>query len=107
MNKIIRLMRNIVHDFMLLILPKKLLTKLLSCEEVSKILTMEEKAKLRNHPRVRFHILICQCCTDYKYQLEIIEKSSQKLKEFHLSTQQKDLINKSKQNLISRFSKKN
>lgn len=103
MNKIIRAIRIFVHDLMVFILPKSMLSHLMSCEDVSKILVEKRSLPLKKNIRVKLHILICQCCTDYKHQLQIIEENSKKLGNLELTPEQKDQINKSKEQLLERL----
>lgn len=103
MNYLIRKIRFIVHELAVLLLPKFILRKLLSCEEISKILVEGENSPHRKSFRVKMHILICQCCTEYEKQLEIIEKNTQILKSMNLTEKQKEKISSSKAKVLDRL----
>ena len=66
------------------LLPQSILKKMLSCEEVANILSQSCEISFR----ARMHIFICQCCTDYQSQLNIIEIQSKKMGIIHLSDEQ-------------------
>lgn len=106
MNKLIRLIRKVVHDLVLLITPKWARKHMLSCKEVLSLLNdQDQDHSFSKYMKLRMHLLICQCCTDYTDQMNIIEKQSQNLGKLQLTEDQINQINSSKTKVLSQLKK--
>ena len=100
----IKLIRKIIHDIMMIIMPKSVQKSLLSCKEVARILTEEhDSLSTVKIIKLKMHIMICQSCTDYKKQISIIEKNSKKLPQIYLDQETLEKVNKSKDDILKRL----
>lgn len=100
MKKLIRLLRHTIHHLMALLMPKKILSKLLSCQEVAKILATTPKLPPVKSLRVKLHIFLCQHCTDYKDQLQIIKQKSKDLNNLEYDADQEKQMTESKHKVL-------
>jgi hypothetical protein len=79
---------------------------MLSCEEVSFVLASEQKITVLKRIKLKAHLMICQNCTDYTHQLEIIKKECKKIKSPQLSKEQNQQISNVQDKLIERYKQK-
>jgi hypothetical protein len=101
MNKLIRIFRHLLHELVLFMVPKSIRKNMLSCEEVSRILADEEGHNSASVFKLKMHLFICQCCTDYSKQLNVIDERSRALSKVSLSDEQKSMIKKSQEKAIN------
>ncbi len=104
MNKFIRLIRSIIHDLVIFFVPKVLRKNMLSCEQVTQLLEQDHLSSSKK-VKLRMHLLICQCCTDYKSQVDIISEESKKLTQKSLTQEQLNRVKKSKFSIIEKYKK--
>ena len=91
-----------VHDLVIFTTPKWLKKKMISCEEVSKILTSNQKMGFFKKVQLKMHVLICQHCTDYKHQMIFINKSAKKIPLTLIKTNSNQ-IERSKEEVLKRL----
>ncbi len=102
MSKFIRIFRSIIHDLVILLVPKVLRKNMLSCEQVTQLLEQDQLSGSKRL-KLKMHLLICQCCTDYKKQMSIITQESKKLTQQALTPEQKKRIKNSKFSVIEKY----
>ena len=78
---------------------------ILSCKQVTKILNSEAKFPFGTRLKLNLHLLICQCCTDYKTQMKFISKEAKKIYDIKLNQQQELQLQKIKEQVIKNHSK--
>lgn len=100
-----KLIRKIIHDLMMIIIPKSLRKNMLSCEEVSHIIAEDIKLKSLKKIKLKMHLFICQKCLDYERQIQFINKSTTKLSFSAVEDRLDDKIKESEKNLINNYSK--
>ncbi len=101
-----KLIRKIIHDLLMIMIPKGIRKNMLSCEEVSHIIAEDDDLKSIKKIKLKMHLFICQKCLDYKKQIQFINQNAKKIK---LSNLENDLANKieeSKNSLIDKHSNK-
>lgn len=103
MNKMIRFFRAIIHDLIIILMPKEILSKTLSCEEVAKSILDHNEQNSKKPFRIRLHMFICQCCTDYDAQLKIIKLSSKTIGQVNLTPEQFAALKNSKENVLNKM----
>ena len=104
MNKLVRLFRGVIHDLIIIITPKKILSKALSCEQVALSLVQNQENHIKKSIRIKMHMFICQCCTDYETQLNLINQSSKKIGQVNLTPEQSQVLKNSKANILKKHS---
>lgn len=82
------------------LVPNFLKKNVLRCSEVYEILARESELRLGEKVKLKLHILICQCCTDYSKQLKLIKSESQALGKIELTSEQKARISKSRDKVL-------
>ena len=92
MSKLIRIIRNIIHDLIMVLVPRFMRKGLMSCKEVAEILSGNTDLSKQYRFKLKMHLMICQCCTDYSEQLNIISTKSKKLKSLELTQEQKKQV---------------
>ena len=105
MNKVRNLIRKVIHDIFIFVAPKWLRKKILTCEEISKLITNDEKLTLPTRMKINFHIFICKCCSDYRQQINIISKSARRIKSPTLTRNQISQISSNKDSIIQKYTK--
>lgn len=105
MNKLIRVIRNFLHDFLPAITPKPLRKNLLSCKQVTELLLEADKLDWKTKMKLQIHLFICQCCTDYKTQVEFVTIKSKKIYPSVLSDEEKDRAQKIQTEVLKRLKK--
>lgn len=105
MNKLIRIFRHLIHEFVVLLVPRNLRKNLMTCEEVSKILANENSLSTSSTFKLKIHLFICQCCTDYSDQLKEIDAQAHKLSKIELTPQQKESVRKSQKKILESLHK--
>jgi hypothetical protein len=106
MNKLIRVIRHFLHEIVVNFTPPFMRKKMLSCQDVAFILSSGEDLTMTKKFKLKMHLLICQCCTDYESQLNIINHQAQKSIKLELTNEQKQQIEKSQEKVIEKFTKK-
>ncbi len=96
MNKLIRLIRHLLHEIVVHFVPSFLKKNLLTCQEVSEILAKKPDLKRGRKIKLKMHLMICNCCNDYLGQMNIIEKSSKDLNVLHLTSDQSKKVDQGK-----------
>lgn len=99
------ILRRIVHDIVMVLAPKKLKKLIMSCQEVSQILATKPELTVKKKMFLKMHILICECCTNYSKELDMISKQTKIVSAPKLTEDQKLQIKNSQQELINRFKK--
>lgn len=105
MSKIVRYARHIIHEIVIFLVPKTLRKNMLSCEDVSRILSNEDSHAGHSKIKLKIHLLICQCCTDYSAQINIIKEKTNELSQIKLTSEQEEKIKASKQKLLNSIPK--
>lgn len=98
-----KLIRKIIHDLMMMIIPKSLRKNMLSCEEVSHIISENQELPTFSKLKLKMHLFICQKCLDYEKQIQFITENAHSIR-FEPSADPENL-EKSKNDLINKFSK--
>lgn len=101
-----KFIRKIIHDLMMIIIPKGMRKNMLSCEEVSHIIAEDHQLKSMAKIKLKMHLFICQKCLDYKKQIQFIEKNAKNIKFSAHKDGPSKRIEKSKKNLIDKYSNK-
>lgn len=99
--------RKILHDFLMLISPTFIRKRMLSCEQVSHIISENISLSPIKSVKLKMHLFICKNCLNYKAQMKFLDaqiKSAQFSKIDSLND--KDLKTKQSE-LVEIFSKKN
>lgn len=103
MNKLFKLIRHILHEMVVIFIPKRLRASIMpSCQRVSEMLE-EQNLSLSDGVKLRMHLFICQCCTDYKSQLNFMSNEAKKLEKINLTDTQKEKILKSKSEILEKM----
>ena len=100
-----KILRNIIHDLMMVMIPKSLRKNMLTCEQVAHIIAEKQDIPAFKRVKLQMHLFICQSCLDYKNQIQIIDASSTKLGKITLTSSQKEQISNSKSKIINKYSK--
>lgn len=104
MNKLIRRLRKILHDLVVIIAPSWARKKMLSCKDVLNLLSDDQhKPSLATYMKLKMHLLICQCCVDYSAQMEFIETKSSELGKVNLNQDQLKQIKLSQQKVLDKL----
>lgn len=88
------------------LIPNNMKKHLLSCEEVSHIISEDQQLQTIKKIKLKMHIFICQKCLDYKKQIQFINKNSKIIKFHAINDDPQKKIEKSKSNLIDKYSSK-
>lgn len=106
MNKVIKFIRHLVHEVVVHMVPSFMRKNMLSCQDVAFILSSEDDLSLPKRVKLKLHLMICQCCTDYETQLKIINQKAYKAIKLELTPEQEAKIKKSQEELVQKFTKK-
>lgn len=98
-----KFLRHIIHEIIVTIVPKALRKNMLTCKDVAFILATNPNLSLVKKLKLNMHIMICQSCLNYKKQLILIDKTTEKLNKIELTQEQKQLLENSKNEQIKRF----
>tara|TARA_Y100000590_G_C15094853_1_gene778960 strand:+ start:66 stop:383 length:318 start_codon:yes stop_codon:yes gene_type:complete len=101
--KIIKFLRHLLHEMVVYLVPNFLKKNVLRCSEVHKILASEPDLSFSGSLKLKFHILICQCCTDYSKQLKLIKNESKALGKVELTPEQKARVSKSRDQILEKL----
>jgi hypothetical protein len=107
MNKIMRLIRTVLHDIVVAFAPKWIKKSMLTCEEISLILASDKQIPILTKVKLKSHLLICQCCTDYKKQISLINSAAQRIKSPDLTDDQLSKISSSEKKTLEKLINKN
>jgi hypothetical protein len=78
---------------------------MMTCEEVSKILANKDKLSTPLIFKLKMHLFICQCCTDYSNQIKTIEEQTHKMGKVELTPQQIDSVKNFQKKIIGSLKK--
>ncbi len=98
-----KIIRKIIHDLIVTIVPKSLRRNMLTCEQVSHIIAQDIQLSKFKTFKLQMHLFICQSCLNYKKQIQTIDKAAQKLGTVQLTKEQKEQILSSKKQTINKF----
>lgn len=101
--KIKKIIKHILHEMVVHLVPAFLKKNVLKCSDIHEILSQEKDLSFRTNLKLKFHILICQCCTDFYEQLKIIQNKSKSLGEIELTPEQLAKVKKSQEKIISKI----
>lgn len=79
MRKITKFLRHIAHEVVTSLTPNFIKKHMISCEEVTQKMQSLDKLNKKDQAKIRMHLFICQCCLDYKEQLNMIQTKAKKL----------------------------
>ena len=83
------------------LMPKWLQKYAISCAEASKVLSENgDQLNIMLRLKLKMHVVICQNCTNYKTQLDIIHKTAKNIPIIELANSEVQQINDSKENII-------
>jgi len=102
----IKLVRKIIHDIIMLMMPKWLKKRAMSCSEAAHRLSENDQINLAMKLKLKMHVMICQHCTDYETQLNIIHKTAKDIPKVDLADNEIKQINDSKNNIIRQLNSK-
>lgn len=105
MKKIKRFLRNLLHDFIIIMVPQFLRKNMLSCEQASNMLQTTPNLSKIKSLKLKMHLLVCQCCTDSIEQIHVIQINSKKLDSINLSDAQRERIKNAKSKVLSSLTK--
>jgi hypothetical protein len=100
-----KILRNMIHDLMMVMIPKSLRKNMLTCQQVAHIIAEKQDITKFKKVKLQMHLFICQSCLDYKNQIKIIDSSIKELREINLTSYQKEQISNSKSKIINKYSK--
>lgn len=103
-NKWVLKFRNFMHDFLMSVAPLRLKKKIMSCEEITKIMASDTEMPVSKKFWFKMHNFLCSCCSNYQDQFKIIKIQSHKLMTRELSNEEKERIKNSKKDIISKIS---
>ncbi|MFT6630400.1 MAG: hypothetical protein ACJAS4_000336 [Bacteriovoracaceae bacterium] len=89
-----------MHEFIVHLAPRSLRKRMMTCEEVSKILANNDKLSIPLIFKLKIHLFICQCCTDYSKQIKTIEEQTHKMGKVELTPQQLESVKNSQKKII-------
>lgn len=99
-----RLVRTALHAIIHVAMPKGQDPILMSCKQVTEILTNDDlELPKTQRLKLNLHLLVCQCCTDYKEQLEIISKTAKKIYPIELTARQKQKVLDLQNDILNRL----
>jgi hypothetical protein len=106
MNKFIKKFRALIHDAVILLVPKGIRKSFMpSCQQVSEMLEAESLG-FRKIIKLKMHLFICQCCVDYKNQVSIISAQARELGKIELTEAQKRKVQSSKSSILKSIKSK-
>lgn len=106
MKSITRKLRHLLHDLLMLIIPSFLRKKMmLSCSEITQIIATNEQMSFVKKMKLKSHLIICLCCSDYSDQLLMISKNCKKIKAPELTKAQLDMIKNKENSFIEEICK--
>ena len=76
---------------------------MISCKEVVKTVSSEDRSSWRKNLRVRFHLMICRHCRKFAQQLEIMKSSFKKLFKSKTAQVSEETIRKLEDDAIRRL----
>ena len=97
--------RKIIHDLMMVLMPKALKKKMLTCEQVAHIIAEKPDITKFKKAKLHMHLFICQSCLNYKNQIKIIDSTLNTMGKINLTDAQKEQISNSQINTINEYSK--
>ena len=98
--------RKLLHDFLMFISPTFIRRRLLSCEQVSHIISENTSLAPIKSVKLKMHLFICKNCLNYKAQMKFLDAQI-KNGQFTKIDSLNDANLKAKQTeLIEKFSKK-
>ena len=105
-NKWILKFRNLMHKLVMEYAPRSIQIKIMSCEEVTRIMASEIHLSWTKKFWFGMHKFACSCCSSYQAQFDIIKMKSQSLNKQSLTEDQKTRIANSKKDILNKFSNK-
>lgn len=105
-NKWVLKFRHMLHDLVNNFAPNSIKIRIMSCENITKIMASEEKLSPAKKFWFNVHNFICSCCSNYQDQFNIIKINSKKLVSPDLTEEQKQRIENSKSDLLKQLSNK-
>lgn len=100
-----KLIRRIIHDLLMIIIPKSFRKNSLTCKQVSEIIACKPELSRLSKIKLHMHLFICQSCLNYKNELSTLEKAAGNLGELKLTDEQLKKLKISKTNIIDSVTK--
>ncbi len=101
MSKISYKFRSLLHDVIFDYAPDFIKKKLMSCEEMTKIMAMEQTLSTKKKLWYKAHNYICLCCDNCEGQFKLINLKSKDLVSTDLTNAQKERIAHSKNDVLA------
>jgi hypothetical protein len=100
-----KIVRKIIHDLIMILVPKALRKNMLTCEQVALIIAEKPNLSAFKKTKLQMHLFVCQSCLNYKNQIKIIDSESKNLGKINLTDSQKQKIIKSRSEISKKYSK--
>jgi len=103
MRNFMKRFRQFSHFLVVTFTPKFLRTRMNSCEQIAIYIANSDQNTISTKFQIRVHNMMCQCCHDFKIQVDMINKACAPMKKVELTNEQKEKIQNSKQAMINKF----
>ena len=100
-----KVIRKIIHDLIMILIPKALRKNMLTCEQVAFIIAEKPNISVLRKTKLQMHLFVCQSCINYKKQINIIDFGSKNLGKISLTESQIKKLNISQSETSKKYSK--
>lgn len=97
----LNLIKSLLYSLVSKVFPKKIGRFFLTCEDSAQLLSNKDQITFSRKVRLKFHIFICHCCSNFEKQINLIDEHSCEINKRTLTSEHNEKIKSSKESALN------